>query len=116
MDRIEQLRRGLTKSMKGLEIGPFFNPIVPRREGWQTTIIDYTDKAGLLRRVADLNQPDVTALSSQIDDVDIVWRGEPLDELCLKRKPDGYDFLVASHVIEHIPDLHGQLFFGKRLL
>jgi hypothetical protein len=105
MDRIEQLRRGLTKSMKGLEIGPFFNPIVPRREGWQTTIIDYTDKAGLLRRVADLNQPDVTALSSQIDDVDIVWRGEPLDELCLKRKPDGYDFLVASHVIEHIPDL-----------
>jgi 2-polyprenyl-3-methyl-5-hydroxy-6-metoxy-1,4-benzoquinol methylase len=105
MDRIEQLRRGLTKSMKGLEIGPFFNPIVPRAEGWQTTIIDYTDKDGLLHRAADLNQPDVTALSAQIDDVDIVWRGEPLDELCLNRNPDGYDFLVASHVIEHIPDL-----------
>lgn len=105
MDRIEQLRRGLKPDMTILEIGPNYNPIAPRAGGWRTTILDYADKTELLRHLATVNEADIAALSAQVEDVDIIWNGEPLDELCLARNPAGFDFLIASHVIEHIPDL-----------
>jgi predicted SAM-dependent methyltransferase len=39
---------------------------------------------------------------AQIEDVDFVWRGEPLHEVVGGN--DRYDWIIASHVIEHLPD------------
>jgi len=113
---MEQLRRGLHKEMFGVEVGPFYNPVVPRSEGWQTTVVDFTDRAGLLQRALSSNQSDMIAMSSRIEEVDIVWSGGPLDQLCLKRRPEGFDYFVASHVIEHIPNLIGFFSSLARLL
>jgi hypothetical protein len=45
----------------------------------------------------------------QIEEVDFVWNGEPLRDLV--GGPDRYDWIIASHVVEHLPDplgfLHG---------
>jgi hypothetical protein len=39
---------------------------------------------------------------AQIEDVDFVWRGEPLHEVV--GGSDRYDWIIASHVIEHLPN------------
>jgi SAM-dependent methyltransferase len=104
MDRISQLRRGLTKDMAILEIGPYFNPIAPKAEGWRTTVVDRADKAQLLAWASN-GDDDIKRLSVNIEDVDIIWNGGPLDELCLPKNPAGFDVVIASHVLEHIPDL-----------
>jgi hypothetical protein len=39
---------------------------------------------------------------AQIENVDFVWRGEPLHEVV--GGSDRYDWIIASHVIEHLPD------------
>jgi SAM-dependent methyltransferase len=50
---------------------------------------------------------DVDVDLAQIEEVDFVWRGEPLRELI--GSTDRYDWIIASHVIEHLPDLAGFL-------
>jgi hypothetical protein len=104
-DRTSQLLRGIDKTMCGVEIGPFYNPLAPKKEGWNTVVVDFTDKAGLLSVAENHTEPVIREMSTRIEDVDIVWAGEPLHELCLPRNPGGYDYLITSHVLEHIPDI-----------
>jgi SAM-dependent methyltransferase len=114
---MDELLKNLDKkTMSGLEIGPFYSPVAPKAYGWKTTVIDFQDGEALR---ADARRHSVEAIrmrAKQIEDVDIVWRGEPLDELALSRKPDGYDYFIASHVIEHAPDLLGFFQQVARLL
>ena len=42
-----------------------------------------------------------------------MWRGEPLDELLGEAR---YDWIIASHVIEHMPDLVAFFRQAARLL
>jgi hypothetical protein len=51
MSRNETLLRGLEPGVSRiLEVGPSFNPVAPRRDGWLTTIVDHTDRSGLLAK------------------------------------------------------------------
>ncbi len=80
----------------GLEIGPSFNPVAPKRAGYNVHILDHLDTAGLREKYPHL-EPE------NIEHVDFVWRGEPLASLIGQTAT--YDWIVASHVIEHVPDL-----------
>lgn len=80
----------------GLEIGPSFNPVAPKRAGYNVHILDHLDTQGLREKYPHL-EPE------NIEHVDFVWHGEPLAELI--GKTGVYDWIVASHVIEHVPDL-----------
>lgn len=117
MIRFDELRRNLDKkTMTGVEIGPFYSPIAPKAEGWRTTVIDFKDGESLR---ADARNHPASSIRSQeqyVEDVDIVWHGEPLDQLALARRPEGYDYFIASHVIEHAPDLVSFLQQIERLL
>lgn len=74
IDRIEVLTQGLNKAtMKGLEIGPWHAPLTPKKAGWKTTVVDYTD-ATTLRKFAASN-PDMADMISNIEEVDIIWGG-----------------------------------------
>ena len=47
-------------------------------------------------------------LHGELQTVDVVWTGEgPLSDAVTDRMP--YDFILASHVIEHIADVIGWL-------
>jgi predicted SAM-dependent methyltransferase len=87
---------------RGLEIGPSYNPIVPKAGGYRVEIVDHLETAALRRKYA--NEQNVDA--SRIEEVDHVWSGESLSELVGTAK---YDYVVASHVIEHTPDMLGFL-------
>jgi len=81
----------------GLEIGPCHDPIAPKAEGFDVQVVDHLDAAGLREKYAD-HPVDL----SRIEEVDFVWGGEPLPDLVGGRAC--YDWIIASHVFEHLPD------------
>lgn len=85
----------------GLEIGPSHNPIAPKREGYKVHIIDHLDKEGLRAKYHGHSGYGVNI--ENIEDVDFVWKGESLVDLT--GMAGKYDWIVASHVIEHLPDV-----------
>ena len=100
MDRIARIREMFHASGLGLEIGPSFNPIVPKSEGFNVEILDYADKDGLLKKYSG-SDVDISAIES----VDYVSDGRSMLEVIGQKAR--YDYIVASHVIEHAPDLAG---------
>ncbi len=85
-------------SGQGLEIGPSHSPIAPKKEGYRVHIIDHMSREQLREKYKS-HQVEL----SNIEDVDFVWKGESYADLSGKRK--FYDWIIASHVIEHTPDL-----------
>jgi predicted SAM-dependent methyltransferase len=98
LSRHEKVMVGLKRDGLGLEIGPSYNPIAPKRQGYNVHILDYLDQKALRDKYADHSQYGVN-----IEDVDFVWQGQPLSDLI--GKTGVYDWIIASHVIEHVPDL-----------
>ena len=117
MDREEWLTRGIDRETAiGVEIGPFHSPLAPKCGGWRTVVVDYTDGDDLRRIAAAHSDDNVRSRVELIEDVDVVWRRDvDLDAACLNLHPQGFDYLIASHVIEHIPNIIGFLQQVSRL-
>jgi len=81
----------------GLEIGALARPLVSRSEG-KIFYVDYTDAETLRAKYA--NDPEVD--TSKIVQVDAVWGEQTLQDCIGKDRK--VDYVVASHVIEHVPD------------
>jgi predicted SAM-dependent methyltransferase len=98
VDRFAKALALVDRDGLGLEVGPSHSPIAPKRQGFNVHVVDYLDADGLREKfIAEGVDVD------QIEDVDFVWSGEPLPELVGGRH--SYDWVIASHAIEHIPDL-----------
>jgi SAM-dependent methyltransferase len=107
--RVEEIRGLFDASGLCLEIGPSYNPILPKAEGYAVETIDYCDAAGL--RAKYESHPGVDR--TKIEEVDHIWRGEPLSEIVGEGR---FDVVVASHVIEHTPDMLGFLLECEKTL
>ena len=82
----------------GLEIGALCDPTVERAEG-EIKFVDYLDTEQLKKHYE--NEPEKD--SSQVVDVDYVWSNNTLREAL---GPDlFFDYVIASHVIEHTPNM-----------
>ena len=115
-DRFQQLRRHLRPGQVGVEVGAFYSPIAPKRDGYETVVVDVSDRATLIEHAGRIAGLPAGAIDL-IEEVDIVLRdGASLAEACLARRPQGYDFLVGSHSLEHVPDLLGFFQEADRLL
>lgn len=96
--RSQIMRDGLDLArLSGLEIGPLADPLVPRSDG-RITYVDQADTPSLRRTYADNPRVDVERLV----EVDAVWGERTLLE-CLDGRT--VDYVMASHVAEHVPDL-----------
>ncbi len=84
-------------SMRGLEIGPLHNPVVSKSAGRSIGYVDHADTDTLRRKYAD--DPNVPFVL----DVDYVWGDRRLADSVNAAGP--FDYVIASHVIEHVPDL-----------
>jgi predicted SAM-dependent methyltransferase len=96
--RKERVLRFIDRGGMGVEIGPSHGPIAPKREGFRVHIVDHATREQLVHKY----RADPVALDN-IEEVDFVWQGQSYVELT--GRPNGYDWVIASHVIEHTPDL-----------
>jgi hypothetical protein len=88
------------RTMRGLEIGPLASPRIHKDEG-PVFYVDHADAEGLRQKYAA--DPDMRHRLGEIVDVDYVI-GER-QGLHGTVSPDGpFDYVIASHVIEHLPD------------
>lgn len=100
MTREEKLLLHVKKDGRGVEIGASHAPIAPKGAGYDVQIIDHATRDELLEKYKDEE-----VKLENIEDVDFVWKGETYAELTGKK--DYYDWIIASHVIEHVPNLVG---------
>jgi SAM-dependent methyltransferase len=82
---------------KGLELGPLANPVVSRGMG-DVRYLDHVDTNALTARYATHDGFDVDAIVP----IDYVSNGSIRDAV---GDDAPFDYVIASHVIEHVPDL-----------
>lgn len=98
MDRREKLLSDLDISgSAGVEIGPLNRPVVSKTEG-KIFYVDHADTPSLREKYAGHASVKV----DEIAEIDAVWGKQSLQE-CLNGRQ--FDYVIASHVIEHVPDL-----------
>ncbi|WP_244748323.1 methyltransferase domain-containing protein [Mesorhizobium sp. 131-3-5] len=97
MDFRKTIRTAIGKNGRGIEIGASYSPILPKAEGYKTLVVDHTDADGLRSKYAAIGV-DV----SRLETVDAIDDGGEFRQLDLTGK--GFDFIVASHVFEHLTD------------
>lgn len=98
MERAPQLLRSLSKNARIIEIGPSFNPLAPKRDGWNTIVVDHASREDLLKKYHDQT-------IDRIEEVDIVWTGGSLADAVPGDRHGTFDAFIASHVIEHTTDI-----------
>lgn len=102
INRNDKLLAHINKNGVGVEFGPSFRPIAPKRLGYNVTIIDHASRNDLVEKYEAQGID-----CASIEKVDLVWRGESYTELTGKQ--NYYDWIIASHVIEHTTDMVGFL-------
>lgn len=101
-DRTDSLLNSIdVATQKGLELGPLANPVVHRDIG-DVRYLDHVDTETLRTRYATHDGFDVDSIVP----IDYVSNG------AIREAVDAdipFDYVIASHVIEHVPDLIGWL-------
>jgi len=98
MNRKERVLGQIDRNGLGLEVGPSHDPIAPKRAGFKVHVVDHMSREQLRQKYA--GEP---VNLDNVEEVDFVWHGEPYAQLTGRAK--SYDWIIASHVIEHTPDL-----------
>jgi len=103
MNRLDTLRKSMLPGSRGIEIGPWRNPVASKKDGFQTLVIDILTTEVLREKARAMNDPE--AQVADIEEVDIVGDASRLHELVRgKGWMDRFDWIVSSHNFEHLPD------------
>ena len=103
MDRAEFLTLIDVANQRGLEIGALNRPIITRAMG----PVEYIDRASRADLAAWYADPIHNIDPADLVDVDHIWGEQSL--LACVGGQRVYDYLITSHVIEHVPDVFGWL-------
>jgi SAM-dependent methyltransferase len=104
MDRREQILKHVTKDKKGLEIGPWFAPLAPKREGYNCLSLDVFDTE-TLRQKAEGDPAIPKSSLPLIEEVDILGTATDIEDAIEARDAAGtFDYIISSHNFEHLPN------------
>jgi SAM-dependent methyltransferase len=104
MDRTQELLKHITTDQRGIEIGPYHNPLAPRRLGFNSICLDVFDTEELRRRAKE--DPHIPPEHHAfIEQVDLVGTATELAELVKARYgSERFDYVISSHNFEHLPN------------
>ena len=104
IDRRQRILRFVTKEQAGIEVGPWFAPIAPKKEGYNCRALDLFDAATLGRKAqADPAVP--RERIPEIEEVDLIGSATSIADLVAERGGLGtFDYIISSHNFEHLPD------------
>ncbi|MGI8663433.1 MAG: class I SAM-dependent methyltransferase [Acidimicrobiales bacterium] len=105
MDRRDKALQFVNLAGRGLEIGPSYSPLVAKASGARVETVDHADRDTLVAKYREYGLD--SAMLACIEPVDHVWSGGSL--LDVVPHAGTYDYVVASHFIEHTVDLIGFL-------
>jgi predicted SAM-dependent methyltransferase len=109
MTRSEKLLAHLRVQGPGLEIGPSHSPVAPKNAGYKVRTLDTLSREQLAAKYQAQGID-----TKRIEEVDYIWRGERYADLL---GPEArVDWIIASHVVEHTPDLIGFLSHCSEIL
>lgn len=100
MNRLDKALEGMTKSMRGLEIGPSYNPVAPKRDGWNIHVIDHASQQDLRKKYTPMQ-----VNTDAIEAVDFVCADNDFLKAVPTEFHGTYDYILSSHMIEHTTDL-----------
>ena len=101
MDRRDAILKYISKDDLGIEIGPWFNPIAPKRDGYNCLVLDVFDTSGLRNRA--LADSSIASRAGDIEEVDLVGSSTEIDKIVEAKYPLGsFDYIVSSHNFEHL--------------
>jgi hypothetical protein len=83
------------KKHTGLEFGPLSDPLIKKNEG-RIRYADYLDRSSLIKKYSRTRNPDGIVEIDYIID---------LEQSLTRSIPDKFDYLIACHVIEHVPNI-----------
>jgi SAM-dependent methyltransferase len=89
--RLTVITKDLPLEGLGLEIGPSHNPLLPKSAGYNIRTADHLDQAGLIAKYGSYKS------TAKIEVVDYILGEGRLTESI----DDRFDYIVASHVMEH---------------
>lgn len=97
LDRRQKALHSLDLAGLGLEIGPSFAPFLPKSAGHDVRIADHLPTEALRAKYAARGVP-----VARIEEVDYDLGAAPLAASVPR---ETFDYVLASHVVEHVPDL-----------
>ncbi|HMK88381.1 MAG TPA: methyltransferase domain-containing protein [Methylocystis sp.] len=99
-DRRAFLRQRAGRAAKALEIGPAFNPLLPKAEGNNVYTVDNADRDELRRRYGGFREIDV----DRIEQVDFIWKDADILSAVPRAHWGSFDVVLMCDVLEHIPN------------
>lgn len=105
MDRLIELTKYISKEDKGIEIGPWFNPVVPKYSGYNSCTMDVFSTEELIERTADPIFLVPQDKIKNIEKVDFISTSTKIESVLEKEGLLGsFDYIVSSHNFEHLPN------------
>ena len=90
---------------RGLEIGPSYHPLLPKSSGARVETVDHANRVELIEKYRGYGVP--PGKIAAIENVDHIWVDGSLVDVVGER--GAFDYILASHVIEHMVDFIGFL-------
>jgi hypothetical protein len=102
MERKQILTRYARKEHLGIEIAPWFRPLVPRSEGYNSRNFDIFDREKLVKIAIDSG---LGYMSNAIENVSFLGNAVDIRPIVQKEVPGrGIYYLISSHNFEHLPN------------
>ncbi|WP_264914036.1 class I SAM-dependent methyltransferase [Rhodoluna lacicola] len=107
LDRVQNVHSEIRFDSNVLEISPNWAPLVVPEDFTDAGSVEYCDRMPFeWLREREANNPDRLSADLNVIQTTFTWTpGKRLTE-CTSRK---YDYVLSSHVVEHVPDLLGHM-------
>lgn len=104
MSRRQRLLKHIDHKKQGIEVAPYFAPLLPKAEGFKVLTLDVFDT----ERLRDNARQDIDITEdglARIEPVDLVGDASSIADL-VRASPHGGDihYVVSSHNFEHLPN------------